>query len=230
LGTNTFAALYNSVQMKISGFTTLILLISIIGSMKGQMDTTSYSIGVSVAQRLAKQGVDDVDYASFIKGFEDALEKADLILPQAEIDRINFEFYQEKKKRMTEKIEEEGKAFLADNAKRPEVRTTTSGLQYEILRPTSGAKPAAQNEVTVHYEGKLLDGTKFDSSIDRGEPASFPLTRVIKGWTEGVQLMTVGSKYRFYIPHDLAYGARGAGASVPPYSTLIFDIELISIK
>ena len=125
---------------------------------------------------------------------------------------------------------EEGLAFLAKNGARAEVMTTESGLQYEVLSAGEGSKPTAQSTVTVHYEGKLLNGTKFDSSVDRGEPMTFGLNRVIKGWTEGVQLMSPGSKYRFYVPQELGYGSRGAGGAIPPYSALVFDIELLSFK
>ena len=125
---------------------------------------------------------------------------------------------------------EAGRAFLAENAEDPEVVTTDSGLQYKVLQEGTGEQhPKATDKVTVHYHGTLIDGRVFDSSVDRGEPASFPLNRVIPGWTEGVQLMNVGSKYRFYIPYNLAYGENGTG-SIPPFSTLIFDVELISIE
>lgn len=125
---------------------------------------------------------------------------------------------------------QKGKEFLAENAKRPEVTTTESGLQYEVLTQGQGEKPTADQTVTVHYEGKLIDGTVFDSSVARGEPATFGLRQVIPGWTEGVQLMPRGSKYRFYIPSDLAYGERGAGRDIGPNETLIFDVELLDIQ
>jgi len=125
---------------------------------------------------------------------------------------------------------ESGRAFLRENAKRPEVHTTASGLQYEVITEGTGAKPAATDVVKVHYAGKLIDGTEFDSSIKRGEPIEFPLNRVIKGWTEGLQLMREGGKYRLYIPYELGYGERGAGSQIPPYATLIFEIELIKVN
>ena len=124
----------------------------------------------------------------------------------------------------------QGEKFLADNAKNPAVQTTASGLQYIVLKDTVGAKPTATDKVKVHYEGTLIDGTKFDSSYDRGEPIDFPLNQVIPGWTEGIQLMSVGSKYKFYIPYQLAYGEQGAGGVIPPYSTLIFTVELLGIN
>jgi len=129
---------------------------------------------------------------------------------------------------MFSEAKKEGEDFLAKNAERPEVSTTESGLQYEVLVAADGPKPTATTSVTVHYVGKLLNGEMFDSSVDRGQPATFPLNRVIPGWTEGLQLMSQGAKYRFYIPSELAYGSRGAGAAIPPYSALIFDVELLS--
>ena len=142
----------------------------------------------------------------------------------------NYEALQQKQ---AETKQEEERVFLAKNGKRKGVKTTASGLQYEVLKAVktkNPVHPADTSEVKVHYEGKLLDGTVFDSSYERGEPISFPLNGVIKGWTEGVQLMSVGEKYRFYIPYKLAYGERGAGEHIPPYSTLIFEIELLDIK
>lgn len=128
------------------------------------------------------------------------------------------------------KRKQEQTTFLTENAKRPEVVSLPSGLQYEVIIPADGPKPTENSTVTVHYEGRLTDGTKFDSSYDRKEPATFQLTRVIKGWTEGVQLMSAGAKYKFYVPYTLGYGERGAGGKIPPYSTLIFTIELIEFK
>lgn len=131
---------------------------------------------------------------------------------------------------MSAKAKEEGEKFLAENAKREGVKTTASGLQYEVLEATIGQKPKATDSVRVHYEGTLIDGTVFDSSYKRGESIAFPLNGVIKGWTEGLQLMSVGSKYKFFIPYQLAYGERGAGASIPPYAALIFTVELLGIQ
>ena len=131
---------------------------------------------------------------------------------------------------MSAKAKEEGEKFLAENAKREGVKTTASGLQYEVLEATLGQKPKATDSVRVHYEGTLIDGTVFDSSYKRGESIAFPLNGVIKGWTEGLQLMSGGSKYKFFIPYQLAYGERGAGASIPPYAALIFTVELLGIE
>ncbi len=142
----------------------------------------------------------------------------------------NQEQIQEYSKFMAEIGAKEGEDFLAKNAKRSEVQVTDSGLQYEILENAEGPKPSADDKVLAHYEGTLIDGTKFDSSYDRGEPTEFPLNKVIKGWTEGLQLMSVGAKFKFYIPFDLGYGAQGAGGNIPPYAALIFIVELKEIK
>ena len=124
---------------------------------------------------------------------------------------------------------EQGKQFLEENAKKEGVVTTASGLQYKVIREGDGAKPTASDEVEVHYRGTLIDGTEFDSSYKRGQPLTFPLSRVIAGWTEGVRLMPIGSKYEFYIPYNLAYGEKGAGGLIPPYAALIFEVELLRI-
>ena len=189
--------------------------------MDNQKDSLSYALGVLMGGNLAGKEV-DIDEATFAAAFGATVRGEDLLLDQEGANQIVQDFFQKESVK-------EGINFLADNAKRSEVTTTASGLQYEVLQAGEGAQPLATDEVTVHYTGKLLDGTVFDSSVDRGEPATFPLNRVIRGWTEGVQLMKVGAKYRFYIPSDLAYGDQGAGADIKPGSTLIFDLELIKI-
>lgn len=204
------------------------LLLSISASGQTTIDTTSYSIGMSLGQRLISQGAKSLEYASLLEGIKDVLEKRDVRLDRNFSDSLNYEYFQNQRNDMSENVKKEGADFLLENGKRPEVTTTASGLQYEVLTPAEGPKPTATTSVTVHYVGKLLNGDMFDSSVDRGEPISFPLNRVIPGWTEGLQLMSTGAKYRFFIPEDLAYGSRGAGGAIPPYSTLIFDVELIS--
>ncbi len=194
------------------------------------VDTVSYSIGMSMGQKLMAQGATDLNFESFTKAIQDVLSKKEPLLEQSYSDSLNYAYFQSQRNKMFDKAKEEGAAYLAKNAIRPEVTTTESGLQYEVLVAAEGPKPSASNTVTVHYVGMLLNGDMFDSSVDRGEPATFPLKRVIAGWTEGVQLMSTGEKYRFYLPHDIAYGSRGAGADIPPYSALIFDIELLSWK
>jgi len=143
---------------------------------------------------------------------------------------IGFSGYFMDKTESPEVSKAKGEAFLAENAKKDNIITTASGLQYEVLTAGEGAKPLATDQVTVHYKGTLISGKTFDSSYDRGQPATFGLNQVIPGWTEGVQLMSVGAKYRFFIPYQLAYGERGAGGDIPPYAALIFDVELIKIN
>jgi len=198
--------------------------------MAQSIDTVSYSIGMSMGQKLMAQGATELDFESFSRAIQDVLGKKEVLLEQSFSDSLNYAYFQSQRNKMFDETKEEGLAYLAKNGARPEVTTTASGLQYEVLVAAEGPKPTATNTVTVHYVGMLLNGDMFDSSVDRGEPATFPLNRVISGWTEGVQLMSTGEKYRFYIPYDLAYGSRGAGADIPPFSTLIFDVELLSWK
>jgi FKBP-type peptidyl-prolyl cis-trans isomerase FklB len=198
--------------------------------MANQADSVSYALGVLLQSNLSKQGFDSLDYEVMARAMQEAdTGAAQMQLPEA---NVVVQTFQEElnKKRMAEATKE-GAAFLAANATKEGVKTTASGLQYKVLTPANGAKPAdATAKVNVHYEGRLLDGTIFDSSYKRGEPISFGLNQVIPGWTEGVQLMETGSKYEFYIPYNLAYGERGSGASIPPYATLIFVVELLGIE
>jgi len=196
----------------------------------------SYSIGTMIAGNLKQQGI-DLDLAELVKGLTDTLEGKKPRLDQAQVQKCMMAFQQEQMKAQegknaaaAGKNKEEGAAFLAKNGKEEGVVTTASGLQYKILKQGDGAKPTAEDTVKVHYHGTLLSGKVFDSSVDRGEPISFPLNGVIKGWTEGVQLMPVGSKFKFFIPSDLAYGDGGAGADIGPGSTLIFEVELLEIE
>lgn len=199
------------------------------------VDSMSYAFGVNLGIDFAKNlksipgGKINLDL--LLKGFGTSL-KGDSTLMTQEAAQAYFQNYIKTAEEVEAKQKKaEGEKFLAENAKRPEVQTTASGLQYEVLVPADGPKPMATSEVRAHYEGTLLDGTKFDSSYDRGEPISFPLNRVIPGWTEGVQLMSPGAKYKFYIPYNLGYGERGAGnGQIPPYATLVFVVELLEIK
>lgn len=192
----------------------------------------SYSYGLMIASQLTDRGI-EIDLAQFTEAFRAVVEKREPLLNDEEVKAA----FSESQKRVAESTAtgpdrenlEAGKAFLAENGKKEGVKTTASGLQYEVIKEGDGAKPKATDEVTVHYHGTLIDGTVFDSSVERKEPATFPLNGVISGWTEGVQLMATGSKYRFFIPYDLAYGERGAGADIKPYSTLIFEVELLKI-
>ena len=169
------------------------------------MNDVSFQLGIQVAGVMQQYGIAQLDYDAFRRGVEQALNAA-------------------------KNAKAEGEKFLAENAKREGVKVTASGLQYEVLEPSLGQKPKATDTVRVHYEGTLIDGTVFDSSYRRGESITFPLNGVIKGWTEGLQLMPVGSKYKLYIPYQLGYGERGAGQQIPPYATLIFTVELLEIK
>ncbi|GAB5554312.1 MAG: FKBP-type peptidyl-prolyl cis-trans isomerase [Saprospiraceae bacterium] len=197
---------------------------------KINMDSVSYGFGVLIAQNLQKQGVDSLDIASFSKALEDVLSGKELEMTAAEANAKIQKYMAAQQAKKYEPIIKEGAEFLAANGAKEGVTTTESGLQYEVLTPGSGAKPTASDKVTVHYTGKLISGKVFDSSVERGQPASFGVTQVIGGWTEALQLMEVGAKWRLTIPYNLAYGERGAGQDIPPYATLIFDVELISIQ
>ncbi|MDQ6979874.1 MAG: FKBP-type peptidyl-prolyl cis-trans isomerase [Ghiorsea sp.] len=196
----------------------------------------SYAMGMDVGQSIKGLGA-EIDPAALNAAIGDVLSGADLKLEAAESTQIKQDFFRKKQeKQMAERKasgaenKAKGEAFLAENAKKDGITVTASGLQYEVLTQGNGKKPEATDTVKVHYQGTLLDGTEFDSSYKRGQPISFPLNGVIKGWTEGVALMPVGSKYKFYIPSDLAYGERGAGAKIAPNSTLIFTVELLGIE
>ena len=194
------------------------------------MDKISYALGLSMGQQLLSSGVEKLNYADLAKGIEHVLEKQQPEIAYTEAQTILNQFFTELEQKIAGQAKEAGEKFLAENAKRPEVKTTPSGLQYEIIEATIGQKPKATDKVKVHYEGTLTDGTVFDSSYKRGEPITFGLNQVIKGWTEGLQLMSIGSKYKLYIPYQLAYGAQGAGAAIPPYAALIFTVELLGIE
>lgn len=193
-------------------------------------DSVAYALGVQLANEVERNGFNDLNVEMINQGFNDLLSGAELAVDRNAANQFLMNYMEEKKRSEFESVIFENNKFFDKNGQRPEVTTTESGLQYEVLVEGDGAKPTAQDKVKVHYHGTLLDGTVFDSSVERGEPISFPLNGVIKGWTEGVQLMGVGSKYRFYIPHDLAYGERGAGQVIKPYAALIFDVELLGIE
>lgn len=194
------------------------------------MDKISYALGLSMGQNLMGSGVQKLAYADLAQGIQDVLEKNQPKVTYQEAQTILGKFFQELETKIAGEQKAAGEKFLKENAQRAEVKTTASGLQYEVLEATLGQKPKATDTVKVHYEGTLIDGTVFDSSYKRGEPISFGLNQVIKGWTEGLQLMSIGSKYKLYIPYQLGYGEQGAGASIPPYSTLIFTVELLGIN
>lgn len=194
------------------------------------MDKISYAIGLSMGQNLMSSGVKKMEYADLAKGIEDVLEGNKPQISYQEAQQVLGKFFQELEEKVAGEAKKAGEEFLAANAKREGVKVTASGLQYEVLEATLGQKPKATDTVKVHYEGTLIDGTVFDSSYRRGEPISFGLNQVIKGWTEGLQLMSIGSKYKLYIPYELGYGAQGAGQSIPPYAALIFTVELLGIE
>ncbi len=201
------------------------------------MDKVSYALGLGIGRQLAQMGADGLDINDFAQAIKDILAGREPQVSDAEAQAIVSDFFaqQEAKQRAAaaEKYKdskEKGEQWLADNAKKEGVVTLPSGLQYQVLREGNGRQPKATDAVKCHYEGLLIDGTVFDSSYQRGEPATFPLNGVIKGWTEGLQLMKEGAKFRFFIPYNLAYGERGAGQSIPPFAALIFDVELIEVQ
>ena len=192
----------------------------------------SYQVGFDMAERLRGQFGGALDDSAFQAGVVDVLAGSDSRVPDGEAQNALQALLDEQRKLEEEKAlatAEEGAAYLASNAEREEVTVLESGLQYEVLTMGEGEKPTAADQVTTHYEGRLIDGTVFDSSYQRGQPATFPLNGVISGWTEGLQLMPTGSKWRLYLPPELAYGDRGAPPSIPPKSTLVFDVELLRI-
>ena len=194
------------------------------------MDKISYAIGLSMGQNLMGSGVTSLEYADLAAGIKDVLEKNQPQISYQEAQQVLGKFFSELEQKIAGEAKAAGEAFLAENAKRKGVKVTESGLQYEVLEATIGQKPKATDKVRVHYEGTLIDGTIFDSSYKRGESITFGLNQVIKGWTEGLQLMSIGSKYKLYLPYQLAYGERGAGANIPPYAALIFTVELLGIE
>ena len=194
------------------------------------MDKISYGLGLSIGQQFKSSGVTELVYADLAEGIQDMLEGNKPKVSFQEAQMAVNKFFAELEEKASIAAKAAGEAFLAENAKRPGVKVTPSGLQYEVLEATLGQKPKATDTVRVHYEGTLPDGTVFDSSYKRGEPISFPLNGVIAGWTEGLQLMSIGSKYKLFIPYHLGYGERGAGATIPPYSALVFTVELLGIE
>ena len=195
-----------------------------------ELDSVSYSLGVNIGENIKTQ-FEDINLDNFEAGIKDVLEKdVEAKISDNQAQAIIQSYFSKKQQKQSESVIEEGINFLRENGKREAVTTLASGLQYEVINDGTGPKPTIEDNVTTHYHGTLIDGTVFDSSVDRGEPASFPVGGVIKGWTEALQLMAVGSKWKLYVPYDLAYGERGAGPQIGPYSTLIFDVELISIN
>lgn len=194
------------------------------------MDKLSYAWGLAMGRQLKGMGVSNLDADTFRNGVINAFDGTEPAIPVEEAQKLINDYLQELQDKAEKVARAEGEQFLAENGKKENVKTTASGLQYVVEKEGTGAQPTAEDEVTVHYTGKLLNGQVFDSSVNRGEPATFPLNRVIPGWTEGVQLMKEGAKYTFFIPSDLAYGPQGVPGAIPPHSTLIFDVELIKVN
>ena len=193
------------------------------------MDKVSYALGMSIGHQLQQMNATDLNIDDFAQAITDVFN-GDAKLSDAEAQAAVQDFFSRKAEEQAKAAKAEGENFLAENAKKEGVKTLPSGLQYKVLREGDGRKPSATDKVECHYEGTLINGEVFDSSYRRGETATFGLSQVIKGWTEGLQLMQEGAKYRFFIPYNLAYGEHGAGQSIPPYAALIFDVELIKVK
>lgn len=193
------------------------------------MDKLSYAWGLAMGRQLQGMGMKELNVEDFKDGIKSVFDNVEPAITPEEAQKLIQDYLNDLQAKAEAAAKEAGKAFLAENKKDEKVRETASGLQYVVEKEGEGAQPTATDEVTVHYTGRLLDGTVFDSSVNRGEPATFPLNRVIPGWTEGVQLMKEGAKYTFFIPSDLAYGPQGIPGAIPPHSTLIFDVELIKV-
>jgi len=201
------------------------------------MDKLSYALGIGIGSQLAGMGAKELNIDDFAQAIKDVISGSELKVDNAEAQTLVQNFFQEQEAKQQAAAAEAGKAakaageaFLAENGKKDGVVTLPSGLQYQVLKEGDGKKPSATDQVVCHYEGTLIDGTVFDSSYQRNQPATFGLNQVIAGWTEGVQLMQEGAKYRFFIPYNLAYGEHGAGAQIPPFATLVFDVELKEVK
>jgi FKBP-type peptidyl-prolyl cis-trans isomerase FklB len=194
------------------------------------MDKLSYAIGMSMASNLMQSGLRDIDVDAFVKAFTDIMSNAQPMLDSEEANQLIQEYFVYQQDKMLNQNLEIGRAFLEENKKKADIVELPSGLQYEILQEGTGEKPKTTDNVKCHYHGTLIDGTVFDSSVERGQPATFGVNQVIKGWVEALQLMPVGSKWRLYIPSELAYGEQGAGSAIQPNSTLVFDVELLEIE
>ena len=207
-----------------------------VDSLASRIDSVSYSIGANLGTGLKREDI-EIQTDALIQGILDAYQDREVLLEESEWQQVLRTFQSDLRTTQRESADQEseanmqkGAAFLLNNAEKEGVNTLPSGMQYKVIQEGDGPKPVATDNVVVHYTGKLLDGTVFDSSVERGEPATFRLNQVIKGWMEGLQLMSVGSKYELYIPSDLAYGPRGSGARIGPNMTLIFEVELLEIK
>ena len=220
--------------MKVAGlFSALFLMISsitIAQSLSSKMDSMSYSVGLVLAQNIKNDGLKDLNEAVVAAGIADALKEEGMQITLSEAMGIYKEAVTKAKEEKSKVMIEAGKKYLEENGKKAGVVTTASGLQYEVLTSGDGAQPGPTDKVTTHYHGTLTDGTIFDSSVQRGEPISFPVNGVIQGWQEALQMMKVGDKWKLTIPYNLAYGERGAGGVIPPFATLVFEVELLGIN
>jgi|SRR5690554_930707 FKBP-type peptidyl-prolyl cis-trans isomerase FklB len=194
------------------------------------MDKISYAIGMSMASNLMNSGLRNIEVESFVKAFTEVMNNETTTISPEEANQTLQEYFSKQQEEMLNKNLEAGKAFLEENSQKENIVSLPSGLQYEVISEGSGEKPKATDSVKCHYHGTLLNGTVFDSSVQRGQPAVFGVNQVIKGWVEALQLMSVGSKWRLFIPSDLAYGSQGAGNTIEPNSTLIFEVELLGIE
>ncbi len=200
------------------------------------MDKVSYALGLGIGRQLLDMGAQKLNIDDFARAIKDIIAGKKPEIGDQEAQTLVQNFFQEQEQQQRASAakrfqanREQGESYLAENRKKEGVVTLPSGLQYQVLKEGNGKRPKAADQVRCHYEGMLIDGTLFDSSVQRGEPAVFGLNQVIKGWTEGVQLMQEGAKYRFFIPYQLGYGEQGAGQQIPPYSALVFDVELIEV-
>ena len=196
---------------------------------KTKAERLSYSLGVNIAANITKQGFDSLDTKALSQAFKDFMNKQPLLISEGAAEQVIQEYFAGLQKEKAGKNKAAGEAFLAENKKKAGVVTLPSGLQYQVIKEGTGSIPKDTNTVTTHYHGTLIDGTVFDSSVQRGQPASFPVNGVIQGWVEALQLMKVGSKWKLFVPSNLAYGERGAGGAIGPDAALIFEVELISI-
>ena len=232
--------------MKIIKFLAVIVVTSFLSSCGGQgvtkrplkteLDSVSYAIGMDVARNV-KTNVSEIDSELFIQGYMNYLDSTNILIKEEGVQQILSTYFQKKQAEKMKEQQAEGEKnkvanekFLEENKSKDGVKVTESGLQYIVMKEGTGEKPTAESKVKVHYHGTLTDGTVFDSSVERGEPAEFGVNQVIRGWTEGLQLMSVGSKYKFFIPQDLAYGARQTGDKIKPYSALVFEVELLEVS
>lgn len=199
-------------------------------TLKTKIDTVSYALGANIAENLKQQGFENLSIDAFAQAFKDVAAKKQLLVTSEQARGILNEYFAQLQQEKANKNLAEGQKFLEENKKKPGVVTLPSGLQYQVIKEGDGPTPKATDKVTTHYHGTLIDGTVFDSSVERGQPATFPVNGVIQGWVEALQLMKVGSKWRLFVPSNLAYGERGAGESIGPNTALIFEVELISIS